>query len=300
MPRISVLTSLYGSEPYIQELYDRTCAALADVTEDIEFVFVDDGSPDAGNAVVATIIEQDERVRLVELSRNFGQHRALMAGLHHTTGDMVFMIDSDLEEDPELVATFYKKIEANPELDVVYGVMSARKGSLFERLPGALFYWSMNMLSEIPIPTDVMGARLMKRDFVNTLLEFPEAHPFVGGIMAFAGYRQEGVECAKSSKGVTSYSLRRKIGLAGNALVSYSTRPLVWIAAMGAGISLVGLLGVVVVALRGADAAAWGLASIWLLGGLIILSVGVVGVYVGRVFGQVKRRPNAIVRKIHN
>lgn len=302
MPRISFVTSLYRSEPYIQELYDRTCATLKDITDDYEFVFVDDGSPDAGNALIQRLIEKDDRVRLIELSRNFGQHRALLAGLGHASGELVFMIDSDLEEEPELLGTFYKKMEENPELDVVYGVMESRKGSLFERAPGAIFYMLMNRLSEISIPSDVMGARLMKRDFVKTLLEFDEAQPFVGGIMALAGYRQEGIKCDKGSKGVTTYSLRRKIGLAGNALISYSTKPLAWIAAVGVVLTLIALIGMfaLVIGVDDEDGVAWLLASIWLLGGMIILSIGIVGVYVGRVFGQVKRRPNVIVRRIHN
>lgn len=302
MPRISILTSLYRSEPYIQELYDRSCATLKGITDDYEFVFVDDGSPDAGNAVVQGLIEQDKRVRLVELSRNFGQHRALMAGLQHVSGELVFMIDSDLEEDPELLETFYKKMQADQDIDVVYGVMESRKGGILERVPGTAFYWLMNFMSEIPIPTDVMGARLMKRDFVNTLLEFPEAQPFLGGIMTLAGYRQEGVQCAKGSKGLTTYNLRRKIGLALNALLSYSDKPLAWIAGAGFLVTGVTLVGILVLLVRGADDAgvAWILASIWFLGGIILSSVGVVGVYVGRAFGQVKRRPNAIVRRIHN
>ena len=128
MPRISILTSLFCSEPYIQELYDRSRVAVEKITEDYEIVFVDDGSPDGGNAVVQRLIQEDKRVRLIELSKNFGQHRALLAGLQHVRGDIVFMIDSDLEEDPALLGTFYQKMTGgDEEIDVVYGVMEKRK-----------------------------------------------------------------------------------------------------------------------------------------------------------------------------
>ncbi len=307
MPRISILISLFCSEPHIQELYDRSKAAVEKVTEDYEFVFVDDGSPDEGNAVVQRLIQNDPKVRLIELSKNFGQHRALMAGLQHVRGELVFMIDSDLEEDPALLETFYHKMTSgDQEIDVVYGVMEKRKGGLLERLPGALFYAIMNRISEVPLPRNVMGARLMTSDFAKTLLEYGEAQPFLGGIIALAGYKQVGVPCEKGSKPVTSYKLRRKVNLAINALLSFSTKPLTWVLACGCIITLAALFGVAGILLRGGSgigesaAWAWILASVWLLGGLVIISVGIVGLYVGRVFGQVKRRPNAIIRKIHN
>ena len=307
MPRISILTSLFCSEPYIQELYDRSRATVEKITEDYEIVFVDDGSPDEGNAVVKRIIQEDPRVRLIELSKNFGQHRALLAGLEHVRGELVFMIDSDLEEDPPLLETFYHKMTGDgEEIDVVYGVMKELKGGLLERLPGAVFYTIMNRISEVPVPRNAMGARLMTSDFAKSLLEYDEAQPFLGGIMALAGYKQVGVLCEKGSKPVTSYKLRRKVNLAVNALLSFSTKPLTWILACGCVITLAALLGAAGIALRGGSGAGentgweWILVSVWLLGGLVIISVGVVGLYVGRVFGQVKRRPNTIIRKIHN
>ncbi|MDK1022222.1 MAG: glycosyltransferase family 2 protein [Candidatus Hydrogenedentes bacterium] len=307
MPRISVLTSLFCAEPYIQELYDRSKAALERITEDYEIVFVDDGSPDGGNAVVQRLIQEDPRVRLIELSKNFGQHRALLAGLQHVRGELVFMIDSDLEEDPELLEVFYRTMSENEsEIDVVYGVMEKRKGGLLERVSGALFYGLMSTLSEIPMPRDVMGARLMKAGFVDSLLRHGESQPFLGGLLALTGYHQVAVPCEKRSKGTTTYNFRRKVSLALNAFLSYSTRPLTWIVGVGGVLMLVGAAALLVVALRGEPSTAggadlgWLLASLWFLSGVIVLAVGIVGVYVGRIFGQVKNRPNAIIRKIYN
>lgn len=307
MPRISILTSLYRSGPYIQELYDRSKAAVETITEDYEIVFVDDGSPDGGNALVQRIIQEDPKVRLIELSKNFGQHRALLAGLQHVRGELVFMIDSDLEEDPELLELFYRTMsEEESEIDVVYGVMKKRKGGLLERVPGALFYSLMSKLSEVSLPRDVMGARLMKAEFVESLLQHGESQPFLGGLFALTGYRQVAVPCEKRSKGSTTYNFRRKVGLALNALLSYSTKPLTCIVGVGAVLTLLGAVALLTVGLRGGSTSpgpvdsGWLLASLWFLSGIIVLAVGIVGVYVGRVFTQVKNRPNAIIRKIHN
>ncbi len=306
MPRLSIITSLYHSEPYIQELYERTLAVIKRYTDDYEFVFVDDGSPDNGNAIVKQLIEKDERVRLVELSRNFGHHKAIMVGLEHVQGDYVFMFDSDLEEDPELLGTFYDIImDSGEAIDVVYGIMEQRKGKLFERLSGALFYRTINFFSDIPIPKNVMAARLMKLGYVQNLLQFREAQLYLGGIMAMTGYHQVGYQTRKLSKGRSTYSLRLKLTLALDALLSYTNKPLTIIAFFGIFISIFSFIFVLYILLdsllRGSELQGWllVLASVWFLGGLTVTAIGMVGFYVGRIFLQVKGRPNAIVKQIY-
>ena len=164
----------------------------------------------------------------------------------------------------------------------------------------------MNRISEVPLPRNVLGARLMTSDFVKSLLEYGEAQPFLGGVIALAGYKQVGIPCEKGSKPVTTYKLRRKVNLAVNALLSFSTKPLTWVLACGCLITVAAASGVAGILLFGGSGPeeslgwAWILASVWLMGGLTIVSVGVVGLYVGRIFGQVKRRPNTIIRKIYN
>lgn len=300
MPRISVVTSLYRAAPFIQEFYERARTALTQVPGEHEFVFVDDGSPDDGREIVLGLIAQDPRVRLVELSRNFGQHRALWAGLQHARGELVFMLDADLEEEPELVVPFYSKMqESAGNLDVVYGVMRARKGDTEEQLGGSIFYWLINRLSDTPIPRDVMNARLMTRDYVDRLLEFEDAEPFLGGLMALNGFRQEAVPCDKGSQGASTYTFRRRLRLAFDALFALSTKPLVWIFWLGAWIAAIGTAGVIGAIAGEGRAAEMALASVWLMGGLILAAIGVVGAYIGRILTQTRRRPVAIVRKIH-
>lgn len=300
MPRISVVTSLYRAAPYIQEFYERARTALTQVPGEHEFVFVDDGSPDDGREIVLGLIAQDPRVRLVELSRNFGQHRALWAGLQQARGEYVFMLDSDLEEDPGLVVPFYAKMHEQPgTIDVVYGVMRTRKGDAEERLGGSIFYWVINRLSDMPIPRNVMNARLMTRDYVDRLLEFGDVEPFLVGLMTLNGFKQVAVPCDKSSKGQSTYTFRKRLKLALDAMFALTTKPLLWIFWLGAWISAVGLAGVIGAIAGEGRAAEMALASIWLMGGLILSAIGIVGAYLGRVLTQARGRPVAIVRKVH-
>jgi putative glycosyltransferase len=307
MPRFSILTSLYCSAPDIYEFYDRTLAAIEKLEGDYEFVFVDDGSPDDGNDSVKELIQRDPNVRLVELSRNFGHHKAIMIGLENVQGELVFMLDSDLEEEPELLEEFYSTMmDGEGDIDVVYGVMENRKGGLMERLPGALFYKIINILSDQPIPENVMAARLMRRDYVENIVRYQETQLYLGGIMTLAGFNQVQYVTKKSSKGRTTYNWTRKVSLALDALISYTNKPLTFIAFLGIGICLSSLIIVALFVYRlwsdGGEVEGWMyvLASIWFLGGLTILAIGLVGFYVGRIFIQVKQRPNAIIKRIHN
>lgn len=304
MPRFSVLTSLYGSAPYIEEFYTRCLAQIQALGGDYEFVFVDDGSPDEGKAVVLDLIERDPCVRLVELSRNFGHHKAIMIGLEHVQGDLVFMLDSDLEEEPELLSTFHGvMMESEGDVDVVYGVMERRKGSLFERVSGAAFYTLINFLSDLPIPSNAMAARLMTRQYVQGLVQYQETQLYLGGVMMLAGFNQVAVPTPKLSKGRSSYTFARRYTLALDALISYTNKPLTFIAFFGVGVCFISLLMVAYCLLYAGPATeTWMylLASIWFLGGLTICSIGLVGFYIGRIFIQVKGRPNTIVKRIHN
>ena len=307
MPHISIITTLYNQEPYVREFYDRTREIVTRLTDDYEYVFVDDGSEDRSRELVKDLIAQDDRVRLVELSRNFGHHKAVMAGLEHVRGDLVYLTDSDLEEPPELLERFYKILQSDPEhVDVVYGYMEERKGRWTERWPGAIFYALINLVAEVEIPRNMMAARLMKKGYVENLVKFQEMHVFLGGIMTLNGYNQVAVGAHKNSKGSTTYTFSKKLTEATDALVSFTNKPLTFIAILGIVLSAVSFIVALVLLVRVAffdlpiDGLALVLVSLWFLGGLTILSIGLVGFYVGRVFLQVKHRPNAIVKQIHS
>jgi hypothetical protein len=154
---LSIVTTLYYSSPYLEEFYARTCAAAEQITDDYEIILVNDGSPDDSLDVALSLFERDDRVKVVDLSRNFGHHKAVMTGLAHARGDLVFKIDCDLEEEPELLGEFYAEMIKDPSVDVVYGVQQRRKGGPFERLSGSLFYRLFNLLSDHPVPSNLPG-----------------------------------------------------------------------------------------------------------------------------------------------
>jgi putative glycosyltransferase len=216
------------------------------------------------------------------------------------------MIDADLEERPELLEDFLKRMnEPGADVDVIYGVMQRRKGGALERGAGAAFYWLMDRVASVPIPRDILGARLMTRRFVDALLLHDEAEPYIGGLMALTGFRQVAVPCEKTSRGASSYTLARKIRLASDALFGFSTVPLTAVAVTGMTITLAalvfGLLGLLACLVSGdaPDAVGFAVWSIWFLGGLLIASVGIVGLYAGRALTQARRRPVAIVKRVY-
>src|SRR3954465_14964923 len=157
---LSIVTSMYRSSSYLEEFYNRCTAAARQLTDSYEFVFVNDGSPDDSLQVALQLRTRDARVRIVDLSRNFGHHKALMTGLARARGERVFLLDCDLEEDPAWLLTFDREMR-NTGADVVYGVQSERKGGWFERVTGDLFFKVFNQLLTDPIPPNVVTVRLM-------------------------------------------------------------------------------------------------------------------------------------------
>jgi putative glycosyltransferase len=167
--RLSVVTTLYRSAATIEEFYQRVMAAAEPLTQDIEMVMVNDGSPDNSLDLALAIHRADPRVIVIDLARNFGHHKAMMTGLGYASGDLVFLIDSDLEERPELLPEFYLRLNRG-DCDVVYGVQKARRGGLLERITGAMFYSLVDSLSDEGMPRNHAVIRLMKRQYVRTLI----------------------------------------------------------------------------------------------------------------------------------
>jgi putative glycosyltransferase len=298
---LSIVTSMYRSEPYVQEFYERCAAAARQLTDSYEFVFVNDGSPDDSLQVVLQLRERDPRVRVVDLSRNFGHHKALMTGLARARGERIFLIDCDLEEDPGWLLTFDREMRATGA-DVIYGVQSGRKGGWFERVTGDLFFKIFNQLLTDPIPPNVVTVRLMTARYVQALTAHRDQEVCLAALWQVTGFEQRALAVAKGSRGQTSYNVRRRISVLVNALTSFSNRPLIYIFYLGSLVMLLSLAAgafLVYEALRGQfGVPGWAsiMVSIWFLGGLTIFCVGVVGVYVAKVFTETKDRPYTIVR----
>ncbi|RME61230.1 glycosyltransferase [Candidatus Parcubacteria bacterium] len=302
--KLSIVTTLYHSAPFLDAFYRRATAAASTLTDDFELVFVNDGSPDDSLAIVLNLCEQDEHVRVVDLSRNFGHHKAMMTGLMHARGDLIFLLDCDLEEAPEWLLPFYQQMQ-DAQADVVYGVQRRRKGGWFERFTGFLFYSIYNAISDQPIPRNLITARLMTRRYVDNLIQHQDREVFIAGLWAITGFKQVPFVVDKASRVGSSYTLARRVSLMINGLSSFSSKPLVFISYLGMVISvaaglfalylLIGrLLGVVYLT-------GWLslIVSVWLLGGLIIFGQGIIGIYLSKVFMETKRRPYTVVRAIY-
>lgn len=306
MTRLSIVSTLYRSESQLEQFHRRVVAVAEQMTPDFELVLVDDGSPDESVRVARGLLARDNRVRLVRLSRNYGHFHAIMTGLDHARGELVFLVDSDLEESPEALAVFFERMQqAGPEdpIDVVYGVQMRRKGQLLERSFGALFYSLFNRLSDVKVPRNALVARLMTRRYVNALLRHRERELFMLGVMTQVGFRQEPVLVEKSDTAPTTYTLWKKVSLTLKSMASFSDKPLSAIFLLGLGISFVAVLGMLYLVITYV-AFSWhylvGWTSLSLLvsffGGMILVSIGTVGFYLGRVFIEVKDRPVIVMQ----
>jgi len=303
--KLSIVATLYQSAPYINEFHERaTATARQLVGDDYEIVLVNDGSPDNSLDLAIKLTEQDSHVVVVDLSRNFGHHKAMMTGLARAKGELVFLIDSDLEEEPECLLSFYDQIKRE-RCDVVYGVQEHRKGNWFERWSGQWFYGFFKTLTGLTLPENVVTARLMVRRYVDALLCHQEREVFMAGLWHTTGFDQRPQLIKKHHTSETSYTLRRKISLLVNSVTSFSSAPLVGIFYLGVAISLFALAYIAYLVTHwlflAKPMSGWTsvMASIWLIGGMVISFIGVVGIYLSKIFSETKQRPYTIVKRIY-
>lgn len=303
--KLSIVTTLYKSEATVAEFIRRASATARTITEDYEIVIVDDGSPDGALAIAIALASQDPHLKVLELSRNFGHHKALMTGLEHASGSYCFLIDSDLEEAPELLTEFWSKLHGEDK-DVVYGFQTNRPGTLVRRMAAALAYRIFDWLLSVQIPTNHMTVRLMRRAYVDSLLLHRETQIVIGGLWVITGYRQLGIPVTKRNKGATTYPFLRSWQIFLDSVTNFSATPLVAIFYVGLLISAAAGLFTFSLLLRwafgGVGVAGWVsvMLSVWLLGGLAILFIGVVGLYLSKIFVETKNRPLTIVRAVHH
>ena len=303
--KLSIVATLYNSVVYIEEFYRRASSAAKEFAgDDYEIVFVNDGSPDNSLDVAIGIGELDSHVVVVDLSRNFGHHKAMMTGLAHAKGDKIFLIDTDLEEEPEWLSDFSAHM-CSEECDVVYGMQSKRKGGLFERWSGDYFYRFFRLLTGMDFPENVVTARLMTRRYVNALLLHEEREVFMAGLWFITGFSQQPLIVKKHNSSETTYTLRRKMSVLVNSVTSFSNVPLVAIFYIGLVISSVAIIYIGYLIIHwmflATPLSGWTsvMASIWLLGGMIISFIGMVGIYLSKIFSETKRRPYTIVKHIY-
>jgi putative glycosyltransferase len=303
--KLSIVATLYQSGPYIAEFCERASASAKKlVGDDFEIVLVNDGSPDNSLELAVKQTHDNPHILVVDLSRNFGHHKAMMTGLAHAKGDQVFLIDSDLEEEPEWLLTF-DDLMRKDQSDVVYGVQGKRKGGTSERITGWIFYRFFRTFTGIAQPDNILTARLMSKRYVQALLTHKERELNIGGLWITTGFRQSRQVVHKHSTSPTTYSISKKFSHLVNAVTSFSSLPLVFTFYAGLLISISAGIFILYLTLRyyfissPPEGYVSVIASIWLFSGLIIFFVGMQGIYISKIFSEVKQRPYTIVRHVY-
>lgn len=301
---LSVVVPCFNEEASVVELGKRTAAALAVIPDlDYEVLYVDDGSQDRTLEILRGMQRDDHRVRVISLSRNFGQQAAITAGMARAGGDVLVVLDADLQYPPEVIAELVDRWRGGA--DVVAAVRAKRRGEPApKRFTSWLFYRLLNWLSDVEILRDVNEFGLIGRNVINAVLAMPERHRLLRGMLAWAGFRREFVrfEAAPRYAGKTKYRLPAMIRLALDGIYSFSLLPLriaTWLGFASVGL---GLLAVVdALATRffadGLSSAVALFVAVLLVGGAQLVAVGILGGYLGRVYGEVKQRPMYLVRE---
>jgi dolichol-phosphate mannosyltransferase len=291
---------MYEEEEIVRPFVERVNAALAG--EDFELIVVDDGSSDGTAAALAAVAAEDERVKVVALSRNFGHQAALTAGLEHARGDAVVMLDGDLQDPPEVIPQLVERWRAGAE--VVYAVRKERPGeTLFKTASASWFYKLFRRLANIDLAEQSGDFRLMDRRALDVLLAMPERNRFLRGMSVGVGFTQTAVPFVREPRGAgkTKYTLRKMLRFSFDAITSFSYTPLQWATFLGFTCSALAFLGIpLTVVARYLDIYTRGVPTlilvVLLLGGIQLICVGIIGEYVGRIYDEVKHRPLYVVR----
>lgn len=296
---LSVVVPCRNEEAVLRAFHARMLATLRALPEvEYELIYVDDGSADDTFGVLRAMQQEDAGVRVVRLSRNFGQELALTAGLAESAGDAAILIDADLQDPPAVVAEMVSRWRAGA--DVVVGTRLARTGERrFKRWSASLFYRALNRLAEHAVPLDAGNFRLLDRKVVDALLAMPERDRLTRAMVPWIGFRQEAVPYQRDPRfaGETNYRLRQMLRLALDGALSFSLRPLrlaTWLGFLAASVALAGICYAIAVRLL-TDQWVPGWAALFIailfVGGSQMVVVGILGEYVGRIYGEVKRRP---------
>jgi glycosyltransferase involved in cell wall biosynthesis len=303
-PVLSIVIPVFNEAENIDTLHSRLTSVLQDMRLEYEIVYVDDGSQDQSPALLNRLADRDSRVVVVELARNFGHQVAISAGLEHSGGRAVCIMDADLQDPPEVLPMFLEKWREGAE--VVYAIRTQRKEWWGKRLAYAGFYRLLQRVANIKIPLDAGDFCIMDRCVVDQLVQMPERNRFVRGIRSWIGFRQVGVQYERHSRhaGRPKYTFRKLIYLALDGLVSFSHMPLRIITLLGIAVSLlsftVALFYVVKKLALGVGIPGFTtlVVSIFFLAGIQLMTIGVIGEYIGRISDEVKCRPLYVARRV--
>jgi len=303
-PMYSVVAPIFNEEETIPHFYARVVAVMEGLGESFELVLINDGSRDNSYAAMRDLHQRDPRVRVVNFSRNFGHQVAISAGLDHARGAAVVIIDSDLQDPPELIPELIARWKDGVE--VVYAQRSDREGETrFKLLTAAIFYRLIARVTSMDIPRDTGDFRLLDRRVVDALVAMREHHRFMRGLSVWVGFRQEAVQYKRDARrfGTTKYPLLKMIRFSVDAITGFSYAPLQLATSFGfvlAGLSLLGILLAILLRIVGGAIQGQGttLIAVLFLGGIQLIFLGVIGEYLGRIYDEVRARPLYIVRDV--
>lgn len=302
--RYSVVAPCYNEEQSLPELYRRIKEVMDQTGESWELVLVNDGSADRTAELMRELNAADSRVHYIDFARNFGHQIAVTAGMDYAQGDAVVLIDADLQDPPELILEMVKKW--NEGYQVVYAIRKERKGeSWFKLFTAKAFYRLIYRITDVEIPLDTGDFRLMDRKVVEAMKQMKEKHRFIRGMTSWVGFKQSGVEYVRQERfaGETKYPIRKMLRFAMNAITGFSYLPLQLATYLGfitAGLSAVGVIAVFIARLSGSQAffgQATTLVMVLFLGGVQLISLGIIGEYLGRIYDEVKDRPMYVVNE---
>lgn len=310
MKKISLVIPMYYEELVAEECYKRVSNVLKTIYEeyDGEIIFVNDGSKDKTLEILEKIAKKDKKVKIISFSRNFGHQAAVTAGLKYVTGDAVVIMDADLQDPPELIPDMLKCWENGYE--VIYGKRKTREGeSAFKLLTAKAFYSTLNKLSDVEIPKDTGDFRLVDRKVVDVVNSLPEHNKFLRGLFSWVGFKQYAYEYERKERvaGETKYPLKKMLKLASDGIISFSTKPLKVVGGLGI-FSIAVSIGILVYSIL-SFALKWNnLTSGWtsimctmtFLGGMILISLWMIGEYIARIYDETKQRPQYIIDKTIN
>ena len=304
-PRYSIVAPCFNEEGGLRELYRRIVEVMDSLGEPWELVLVNDGSRDRTGEIMRELHAADPRVKIVDFARNFGHQIAVTAGLDHARGDAVVIIDADLQDPPHVILDMIRQWKAGYE--VVYAVRSHRKGeSWFKEFTAKVFYRLIYRITDVNIPLDTGDFRLMDRKVVDAVGQLRERHRFIRGMTSWVGFRQTGVTYVREERfaGTTHYPFRKMFKFALDAITSFSYLPLQMATYLGFGIAAISALvaiGVVIARLFGGGAPFLGQATtlvfVLFIGGVQLITLGIIGEYLGRIYDEVKARPLYVLRE---
>ena len=309
MKKISLVIPMYYEEQVAEECYKRVSKVLKGLKDyDYEIIFVNDGSKDKTLLILEKIADKDKKVKIVSFSRNFGHQAAVTAGLKYVTGDAVVIMDADLQDPPELVPDMLKKWEEGYE--VIYGKRKKRDGeSAFKLLTAKAFYATLNKLSDVEIPKDTGDFRLVDRKVVDVVNSLPEHNKFLRGLFSWVGFKQYPYEYERKERfaGKTKYPLKKMLKLAKDGILGFSTKPLKIVGGLGILSVVVSIIILIYAILSFAFSwnnltAGWTsiMCTMTFLGGIILISLWMIGEYIARIYDETKQRPQYIVDKTIN